>query len=75
MSAGLPILLAWEDHDFFFTSDEMAAEHHYWLDHCGCDVQSWTQPDTGHAFIAHLSMPAFTSELVSWLTSKGLAAR
>jgi pimeloyl-ACP methyl ester carboxylesterase len=72
---GLPVLLAWEDHDFFFSDDRQAAETQYWITHCGCDVQSWTESATGHAFIAHLSMPTFTAEVVSWLTAKGLRAR
>ena len=66
---GLPILLAWVDHDFFFPD---AGETAYWKAHCGCDVESWTQRDSGHAFVGHRSMPTFTTEVVRWLTSKGL---
>ena len=71
---GLPVLLAWEDHDFFFPNDRQTAETQYWMAHCGCDVQSWTESATGHAFTAHLSMPTFTSQVLAWLASKGLAA-
>src|SRR5205085_2423546 len=66
---GLPVLLAWVDHDFFFPENGEAA---YWHTHCGCDVQSWTQSDSGHAFVGHRSMPTFTTEVVRWLGSKGL---
>jgi hypothetical protein len=64
------VLLAWADHDFFFPE---SSETDYWKGHCGCDVESWTQPDSGHAFVAHRSMPTFTTEVVTWLASKGLA--
>ena len=71
---GLPVLLAWEDHDFFFSDDRQGAETQYWTTYCGCDVQSWTEAATGHAFIAHLSMPTFIAKVQSWLASEGLAA-
>ena len=54
--------------------DKDAEEFRYWQAHCGCDVESWTQPETGHALYAHRSMPAFTDKVVTWLGSKGLAA-
>jgi pimeloyl-ACP methyl ester carboxylesterase len=66
---GLPVLLAWMDHDFFFPDN---GETDYWKAHCGCDVESWTQAGSGHAFVAHRSMPTFTTEVVTWLASKGL---
>jgi pimeloyl-ACP methyl ester carboxylesterase len=68
---GLPVLLAWVDHDFFFPEGD---ETQYWRAHCGCDVESWTQLHSGHAFVAHRTMPTFTSKVVAWLASKGLAA-
>lgn len=71
---GLPVLLAWEDHDFFFSADSESAEDSYWKAHCRCDVHSWVQPETGHAFIAHRSMPSFVAEVVRWLGSRGLGA-
>jgi hypothetical protein len=71
---GLPVLLAYEDRDFFFDQDSNAAETAYWTGHCGCDVSSWTQAQTGHALIAHRSMPTFVSEVLAWLASKGLGA-
>ena len=70
---GLPVLLAFEDRDFFFPADRNAAEVQYWSAHCGCDVESWTQTGTGHFLSAHNSMPTFTAKVVSWLASKGLA--
>lgn len=72
---GIPVLLAFEDRDFFFPADKNAEEVQYWTAHCGCDVESWTQQGTGHAFIAHTSMPTFTSKVVTWLGSKGLGAK
>jgi pimeloyl-ACP methyl ester carboxylesterase len=72
---GIPVLLAFEDRDFFFPQDRNDAETQYWMEHCGCDVESWTQPDTGHALVAHSSMPSFTSKVVTWLTSRGLGAQ
>lgn len=69
---GLPVLLAYEDRDFFFPQDRNAAETRYWMQHCGCEVESWTQPDSGHALVAHRSMRDFTTEVVRWLRAKGL---
>jgi hypothetical protein len=68
----VPVLLAWVDHDFFFPEGDETA---YWRNHCGCDVASWTQPHSGHAFVAHVSMPGFVSEVLTWLASKGLGGR
>jgi pimeloyl-ACP methyl ester carboxylesterase len=67
----LPVLLAWMDHDFFFPESD---ETQYWVTHCGCDLTSWTQPDSGHAFVAHRSTAAFVAEIRTWLASKGLGA-
>jgi pimeloyl-ACP methyl ester carboxylesterase len=75
VGSGIPVLLAFEDRDFFFPMDKNAEEFEYWRAHCGCDVEWWTQQDTGHALIAHKSMPTLTSKVVAWLASKGLAAR
>jgi pimeloyl-ACP methyl ester carboxylesterase len=72
VGAGIPVLLAWEDHDFFFPESTARSETAYWKAHCGCDVESWTQQDTGHALVAHRSMPTFTTEVVAWLARKGL---
>lgn len=69
----IPVLLAFADRDFFFSANDYANEVGYWKAHCGCDVESWTQQATGHALIAHRSMPTFTSKVVAWLRSKGLA--
>jgi pimeloyl-ACP methyl ester carboxylesterase len=69
---GLPVLLAWADHDFFFPE---GGETRYWKVHCGCDVETWTQRESGHAFVAHKSMPTFTAAVVDWLFSRGLGAR
>ena len=63
-----------DDYANFFPPDKDAEEFRYWQAHCGCDVESWTQPETGHALYAHRSMPAFTDKVVTWLGSKGLAA-
>jgi pimeloyl-ACP methyl ester carboxylesterase len=71
----VPVLLAFEDRDFFFPADKNAQEVEYWKAHCGCDVESWTQQGTGHALIAHTSMPTFTSKVAAWLESKGLGAK
>lgn len=71
----IPVLLAFEDRDFFFPTDRNTEEFEYWKAHCGCDVESWTQERTGHALIAHRSMPSFTSKIVAWLASRGLPAK
>ena len=69
----IPILLAFQDPDFFFLSDKNAEELNYWQQNCGCDVEGWTQVETGHGFWMHTTMPAFTSKVIDWLGSKRLA--
>jgi pimeloyl-ACP methyl ester carboxylesterase len=69
----IPILLAFQDPDFFFPSHKNAEELNYWQGNCGCDVEAWTQAETGHGFWMHTTMPAFTSKIIDWLGSKGLA--
>ena len=69
---GSPVLMAWADHDFFFPEGN---ETQYWKAHCSCDVETWTQRESGHAFVAHKSMPTFTAAVVDWLSSRGLGAR
>ena len=68
----LPVLLTWAREDFPVPQGAQDAETRYWIENCGCDVESWTQEDAGHAFQVHLSMPTFTDEVVSWLHSRGL---
>ena len=69
---GLPVLLVFMDHDEPIPTENAEAEFAYWKAVCGCDVETWTQADAGHAGTAHRSMPTFTAKVVSWLTSKGL---
>lgn len=69
---GFPVLLLWASNDPIFPADLQQSETRYWQRHCGCDVTSWTKEGTGHAFAAHRSMPAFTTEVLRWLHSKGL---
>lgn len=71
----IPVLLAFEDPDWFFPADKNAQETDYWMSHCGCDIESWTQTETGHALFAHTTMPTYTSKVVTWLESKGLGAK
>jgi hypothetical protein len=71
----IPALLAFEERDFFFPMGKNSAEVRYWKAHCGCDVESWVQRDTGHALIAHRSMPTLTSKVVAWLGTKGPAPK
>ena len=72
---GLPVLLVFADRDALFPPDHPAAEFNYWKTHCGCDVEAWTPPHTGHGLVVHESMPAFTDQVVRWLSAKGLSPR
>ena len=74
VASSVPVLLAWPEHDRLFPVEYREAENRHWRRHCGCDVTTWTQPDAGHGFQAHRSMPSFTDKVVSWLASKGLDA-
>lgn len=69
----IPILLVFQDPDFFFSPDKNAEETTYWQQNCGCDVEAWTQAQTGHGLWMHTTMPGFTSKVIAWLHSKGLA--
>lgn len=50
------------------------AEAEYWWNG-DRDVEIFEQPDSGHAFQRHQSMPAFIARVVTWLGAKGLAAQ
>jgi pimeloyl-ACP methyl ester carboxylesterase len=68
-----PVLLTYGDHDAAFPPDAAAADEAYWRANCaGCDITSWFEPDSGHLFMVHRSMPLWVREVVSWLRSRGI---
>ena len=69
---GIPILLVYADHDEPFPKANTDLEYAYWQQFCGCDVETWTQKDAGHAPAAHRTMPTFTAKVVDWLAAKNL---
>jgi len=69
----IPVLLAWADHDAIVTPDLQATYSVFWRDHCGCDVETWSQAGAGHAFMWHRSLPTFIDRVESWLAAKGIA--
>ena len=69
----IPVLLTYGDHDAAFPPSTTQADYQYWIANCsGCDVTSWYEPNSGHLFMAHLSMPQWVNEVVSWLASRGI---
>jgi pimeloyl-ACP methyl ester carboxylesterase len=70
----VPVLLAFADHEAAFDPSAMPNEVQYWRDHCGCDVTSWVQPEAGHAFMWHRTMPLFIDEVTGWMAAHGLGA-
>lgn len=68
-----PVLLTYGDHDAAFPPSTTQADYQYWTTNCpGCDVTEWYEPNSGHLFMAHASMPQWVHEVVSWLSSRGI---
>lgn len=64
-----------QDNDFpraGLTGNTQQAEIDFWTQHCGCDVSSYIQPNTGHNGMLHRSMPATAAAFDNWLQSRGL---
>jgi dienelactone hydrolase len=53
----IPVLLAGADHDTIMPGDANALELSAWQENCRCDVSQFVLTDTGHAFMAHRSLP------------------
>jgi len=70
---GIPVLLAAGDHDTTAPPEKLRADFDYYRAHCGCDVSQYTIPSSGHLYQVHASLPQVVDEVVSWLTSRGLA--
>lgn len=72
----IPVLLTYGDHDAAFPPSTAQADYHYWITNCpSCDVTEWYEPNSGHLFMAHKSMPQWVHEVVSWLASRGISPR
>jgi pimeloyl-ACP methyl ester carboxylesterase len=72
----IPVLLVYGDHDAAFPADVSQADYDYWVANCpGCDITRYTEQTSGHLFQAHRVMPQWVDEVVSWLASRGIAAR
>ena len=70
----IPVLLTYGDHDAAFPPSTTQADYQYWITNCsGCDITEWNEPNSGHLFMAHQSMPQWVSEVVSWLASRGIS--
>ncbi len=68
-----PVLLTYGDHDAAFPPSTTQADYQYWITNCpGCNVTAWYEPDSGHLFMAHTSMPKWVQKVVSWLASHGI---
>lgn len=70
----IPVLLVFADHETAFDPSARPTEVRYWQDHCGCNVTSWVQPDTGHAFMWHRSLPLFIERVTNWMAEHHLEA-
>jgi pimeloyl-ACP methyl ester carboxylesterase len=71
-TGSIPVLLTYGDHDAAFPPATADADEAYWRANCGCDVTRWDEPQTGHLFMAHTSMPDWVDEVTSWLASRGI---
>jgi len=73
-TGNIPVLLTYGDHDAAFPPNTTLADYQYWVTNCpGCDVTEWYEPNSGHLFMAHTSMPQWVQEVVSWLASRGIS--
>ena len=74
-TGAIPVLLTYGDHDAAFPPSTAQADYQYWITNCaGCDVTEWYEPNSGHLFMAHRSMPQWVNEVVSWLASRGISS-
>ncbi len=72
-TGAIPVLLTYGDHDAAFPPSTAQADYQYWVTNCaGCDITQWYEPNSGHLFMAHQSMPAWVNEVVTWLASRGI---
>jgi pimeloyl-ACP methyl ester carboxylesterase len=75
-TGNIPVLLTYGDHDAAFPPNTAQADYQYWITNCGgCDVTEWYEPNSGHLFMAHKSMPQWVNEVVSWLASRGISPK
>ena len=73
-TGNIPVLLTYGDHDAAFPPNTAQADYQYWITNCpSCNVTQWYEPNSGHLFMAHESMPQWVQEVVSWLASRGIS--
>jgi pimeloyl-ACP methyl ester carboxylesterase len=71
----IPVLLAGSDHDAIMPGNANALELSAWQEDCRCDVSQFILADTGHAFMGHRSLVAWTTGVVRWLRRNDVDAR
>lgn len=76
-----PALIIFSDHDRIFKGPEEAdsndpdhqtPEIEYWRQNCGCPVSSFTQTDSGHAFMFEENVSQTSRAIAAWMRSIGL---
>ncbi len=68
----IPVLLTSGAQD---TTDPPAAaneDYAYYRSHCHCSVSQFVEPNTGHLFMAHKSLPAWIQRVVTFLSAHHL---
>ena len=68
----IPVLLTSGAED---TTDPPAAanqDYAYYRSHCHCSVSQYVEPNTGHLFMAHKSLPAWIQRVVTFLSAHHL---
>src|SRR5207244_1819994 len=64
-TGNIPVLLTYGDHDAAFPPSTTQADYQYWVTNCqGCDVTEWSEPNSGHLFMAHTSLPQWMQAVV-----------
>ncbi|HLE48196.1 MAG TPA: alpha/beta fold hydrolase [Candidatus Thermoplasmatota archaeon] len=79
--AKVAVLLTWADESFVFKPandqlpDSRRAEYDYWKANCPCaeKVETWTQEKAGHAMHMHKTAPTWTTRVLEFLDTNGLA--
>lgn len=68
----IPVLLAGTDHDAVMPGNANMLEYSAWRERCSCDVSHFILNNTGHAFMAHQSLPSWITHVTTWLRTKDL---
>jgi len=68
----IPVLLTSGAQDTTDPPAAAAQDYAYYRSHCHCSVSQYIEPNTGHLFMAHKSLPAWIQRVVTFLSAHHL---